>query len=417
MKLFRGKTFVWSEPWFFCQRIRDRSDWLKALLPALLVSCGLAALLLFRGVNMAWWWTILVALGGGAAVQLGIEAAFLRRDISIDETRIEAFGNAGQFTSYASYPIPQITWLELRRPEEIGMRFGMLVLRTSTDGGVIGIPTSISLEQLARTLHRMGVPVALSGWAAPSDAERDAPEFVYSAAPEAPLENARVDSVPEGDRNLMPMADMLIALVIGCWFVLLWLGLMGWVGVYLYQQRQVLGIWTILASAVFMFASLTIPFGYYELFGDYSSAQYLIGAARKRVQARSESVIRSFEDRTFAVEIIRRDTWGGIAPKVIDFGFLQVEPDRRRIVYEGNAERWTVPLAAVKRCHVEEVQYGTAGESATGELRAFVVLEVQTSAGSHEAVLRVADKEIGKATDNRRLRKARELFEAITQDV
>ncbi len=92
----------------------------------------------------------------------GSRPAFLRRDISIDETKIEAFGNAGS-SPRMSYPIPQITWLEIRRPDEIETRFGMLVLRTSTDGGVIDPDVDLTFEQLARTLHRMGFPLPLSG--------------------------------------------------------------------------------------------------------------------------------------------------------------------------------------------------------------------------------------------------------------
>lgn len=53
-----------------------------------------------------------------------------------------------------------------------------------------------------------------------------------------------------------------------------------------------------------------------------------------------ESLTKSFDGDVFAVELIERETWDKMAPKVIDFGFLRVEPDREQILYEGNLERW-----------------------------------------------------------------------------
>jgi len=82
MKLFKKKHFVWTEPWCFCQRIRDRGDWLRAIIPALLACVGVSILLvLARGGNLIWWQIALIGLAAGAVVQLGVEAAYMRRDL------------------------------------------------------------------------------------------------------------------------------------------------------------------------------------------------------------------------------------------------------------------------------------------------------------------------------------------------
>jgi hypothetical protein len=151
--------------------------------------------------------------------------------------------------------------------------------------------------------------------------------------------------------------------------------------------------------------------------GDYLSASYLIRVARSRIQTRSAALINSFDEKTFSVELIQRETWEAVLPKVVDFGFLRVEPDHQRILYEGNLEHWIVPFSAIKTCKIEEIQYGTGGESTTGELRCFVAFAFQKDSGPFEIGLRVADKDMGKNSDTRRMRKAVELFEYLVAGI
>jgi hypothetical protein len=413
MKLFRKNKFVWMEPWFFCQRVRDRGDWIRAVIPAILGCAGISVLLLFvRGGALQWWQIALCGLGLGAVIQLGIEAAYMRRDISIDEDSIEAFGNAGQITSYAKFALKDIIFLEIRRGEDIGKPFAMIVLRTPSSGHIIGVPKSIHLERLAQTLAKLNVPVTLSGWEPAIDPEIENPYF-YAVPEGTRLQVANVDSIPEVERNLTQLPEMLVALVMGVWPFFIWMGLAAYGTYYVYQQWQALSIWTIAVAGIAGFASLTIPFGYYASIGDYLSARHLINVARGRVLQRASSLVKSFDEKVFAVELIQRETWGAMAPKVVDFGFLITEPDSRRMLFEGNKERWIVPAGAVSKLKIEEVQFGTAGESANGELRCYVVLTYQKQSEPFEIGMRVADKEPGKNTDSRRMSKAVELFEYL----
>lgn len=403
---------VWTEPWFFCQRIRDRSDWIRALAPAVLAFVGITTLLLFFAVaKIQWWQAVLLGLGVASAVQFGIEAAYMRRDISLDDEDLEAFGNAGQVTSYYRYPLKDIIAIEIKRGEEIGFPFAMLVLRTNNSGGIVGIPKSISLERVATILHRLGAPVALSGWVPLEEGES---EYIYTADEIAKFSSMTVIAIPEAEQNLTPLPNMLLAVVIAGWLLVVWLGLIIWGGVYLYQHRADYSIWTIICAAIAMFASLTIPFGYIEIVGDYWAANYLISVGKKRVKTRAAALITTFDETAFCVELLNRDQWAAGAPKVADFGFVRVDEHRSQILYEGNKERWFVPFSAVRLVKVEDVQYGTAGESATGQLRCYVVFEAQRESGPFEIGFRNAEKEIGKTTDSRRLRHAVDLFEYLT---
>jgi|GEM_PF-2195195 len=410
MKPFWKKNFVWTEPWFFCQRIRDRADWFRALIPAVLGTIGVAVLVYVAQGNKLGLACIPIGLMAGAAIQLAIEAPFLRRDAWIDDKAIEVFGNAGQFTSFSSIPLHAITSAELRRSEEIRLPFSMLVIQMNNSGSVIGIPRTIRLEQLAGTLHRLKVPVILSGWQPPTSDSDPQNEYDYHAPADQQPQPAQIDSIPEGERNLTPMPNMLLALFMAIWPFFIWMAVMGWVGYLTYQNWQALSFWLIACGAIAAFASLTIPFKYYEIVGEYLSAHYLIGVAQNRIGQRVGALITEFDERTIPVEQIQRETFAALAPKVIDFGMLTVDAPRQRILYEGNLERWVLPFSSVIACRVEEVQYGTAGESATGQLRCFVVFTFQKESSPYEIGLRVADKELGKETDNRRMRKAAELY-------
>jgi hypothetical protein len=408
------KKFVWSEPWFFCQRVRDRQIWIKALIPAVAATVGVAVLLFFFAkIRLPWWEIILLSVGLGLMIQLFIEAAFLRREVTITETDFEVFGQAGQATSFESHQLLLINHLEIRRAEEINKPFAMVVLRTLTGGTIAGVPKSISLERLADTLHRLNVPVILSGWE-PSEEVGVSNERKFLAAEDARLIPATVESIPEAERNLNPVPDMVLALIMGVGPFLLWFGLIVWEGVYLFQNRNVLSIWGIIVAAIAGFFSLVIPITYYEMFGEYIAGGYLVRKGRERAGKRAANLIQSFDDKTIAVETIQRDMFDAMAVKVSDFGFIQVDRNRRRVLYEGNKERWTIPAESIRRCAVEEVQYGAAGQSATGKLRCYVVLEFLKDDAPFEIGLRVADVDFGKATDARRLQKATDLFEEIT---
>ncbi|MBN9521118.1 hypothetical protein J0H58_21795 [bacterium] len=413
MKLFNKKRFVWSEPWFFCQRVRGGAGWARAVLPGVLIGGGVAVLLVVAAPGGQPWWLLAGAgLALGLVVQFGLEAAQARREVSIDDDAIEAFGNAGQFTSHTRLPLARVTAVRIRRAEEVGRSFALLVVELPGSFGVIGVPPSVRLDRLARTLHEMNVPVTLAGWEPVADAAGEANTYTRPAG--TAVTPTRVEEIPEPDRNLTQPADMIVALLMSVWPVFIWLGVVAWAGVYAYQNWAELSIWVIGIGAVGLFGALTIPFGYFSVIGDYLSARHLIRAAKTRVQQRGESLIRSFDEKVVSVELVRRDTWGSAAPKVTDFGFLAVEPDRRRVVFEGNRERWVVPFSAVTHCRIEEVQYSTAGESVTGELRCFVVLGFEQESGPVEVGLRVADKEPGKNTDTRRLSKAVDLFDYLT---
>jgi hypothetical protein len=289
----------------------------------------------------------------------------------------------------------------------------MLVLRLAKSGGIVGIPNSVRLERLALVLHELNVPVTLSGWQPPATPGASQDDYVYSRSGTTE-QVASIESVAEVDQNLTPVPNMILALLMAGWLMIVWLGLLAWGGYYLFQNRQVFSIWTILTSAIIMFASLTIPFTYIEMFGDYFSANYLIRVAKRRASWRGTSLVKSLDGQLKCVEMIPRENWAAPHAKVVDFGFLQVETSRELILFEGNKERWTIPFAAVSHCKIEEVQYGTGGDSITGQLRCYVVLTFQRDSGQFEIGLRNAAKDIGKNSDSRRMSKAVELFEYVT---
>ena len=204
MKLFAKNKFVWTEPWFFCQRIRDSKVWLWAVLPAILVALIITVALFFEGrQNMDWWKIIGLGLAAGLVVQFGMEAAYLNREVTIDDDSIHAFGNAGQITSSQNFPLSQITAVQIRRSNEIGFNFSMLIIDLGAKRGIVGIPNSIRLERLAQTLHQLKIPVTLSNWTPAVDLDWDQNQYVYIAPETPPPQLAKVAAIPVATRGCL----------------------------------------------------------------------------------------------------------------------------------------------------------------------------------------------------------------------
>jgi hypothetical protein len=86
---------------------------------------------------------------------------------------------------------------------------------------------------------------------------------------------------------------------------------------------------------------------------------------------------------TFFVEVVPRNNWGKMmAETATDVGFLQIDPRRGEIRFEGDIERYRIPAAAIADCRLEQV----AAASADSQIVYFmVVVSGQTASGPWEA--------------------------------
>jgi hypothetical protein len=86
---------------------------------------------------------------------------------------------------------------------------------------------------------------------------------------------------------------------------------------------------------------------------------------------------------TLFVQVVPRKNWGRLmAETASDTGFLQIDPRRRELRFEGDVERYRIPAAAITRCELANYS-SSAGNSLVNYW--VVVIQGQTAAGPWEA--------------------------------
>jgi hypothetical protein len=148
------------------------------------------------------------------------------------------------------------------------------------------------------------------------------------------------------------------------------------------------------------------------LIGQFVEKSFLISMGRKSLRTRTEPLVDADDEAVFAVSLFTRESWTKMLMKEADFGFLQFNRRKRALVFEGNKERWTIPVTALTALRVEEAGVGTEGAEPT-EIRYFVVIGTHRDGEMWETGMILARTQWG--IDNAKARRARmgELFEEL----
>ena len=111
---------------------------------------------------------------------------------------------------------------------------------------------------------------------------------------------------------------------------------------------------------------------------------YLMAVARREIKRRPDAIVEP-DAGSQLVSIIPRENWNrAMSRNARDTGFLVVDAARREIRFEGDNERYRIPVDALLSCDVvKSVFLSTAKPTAPGYF--MVVLQVQTASGMFEA--------------------------------
>jgi hypothetical protein len=118
----------------------------------------------------------------------------------------------------------------------------------------------------------------------------------------------------------------------------------------------------------------------------FLSFPYLRSHARSVVRRRPGPWVDPDDPDAELVDVVPRENWGKLMVETAsDVGFLLVDGERGEVRFEGDHERWRVPVGSIQSCVVEEVAYaaGSAGETRVY----FVVLEARRKKGVLEVPL------------------------------
>lgn len=374
MALFNKTEIGWSEPLFFLIRIREGWGWRNRILIAL----G-SAILIFLAMflTQAGMRTHLeeaaIALAAGVFILFLMDYGNLQREISVHKDSIIVTSTMGK-NWFTTIEYDRIESISLTRPEEWQRTYGGMILNFGDgEGFMIAVPTKVSLDTLANILNRLEQSVELSGWE-PSDSDtRIQVKDDLELDPEEAV--GHIDTHPIGDQEVKLNSgfDMAIQIVIALWPLLLVPGGSVWLGIDIYQNKEELSWLNIGLRIGGVFVLFIISFIYLMRVGQFVAAAYGVSVARKNMRSRAESLFDAAEENLVTVELFERESWTKVTAMAVDFGFLKLDRDRKQLRFEGNKNRWTMPLSALQTCRIEESIVGAEGEQGA-EKRYYVVL-------------------------------------------
>lgn len=117
--------------------------------------------------------------------------------------------------------------------------------------------------------------------------------------------------------------------------------------------------WFLVGGIVLVITTL-----YAAWFGDYLPSLYLLGKSKAVTATRFDAVITPDEPDIVYMQVIPRAHWGKLmVENALDVGFLKLDSQRKLVLYEGDLERWSVPLASIASWNIEEFCIGPSDQS------------------------------------------------------
>jgi hypothetical protein len=401
MGIFQAdKTLLtWQEPFLFAARTRDRRGWTWR---------GVLALVIFIGMMLAFaaernWGARRrnFSLAGATALSAVIglfltamlDATGLNRQITISKQRITAFGNAGHHVSMENWSLSNVHWIRLWRPPDFQRTFGAMDIQTSRGLHRVGVPAKMSMSRIADALHHEGVRVILSDWEpAPEPTAAPVSRREGLAVPEATTTaSARIERLPEyeSSRILSPfhfrfaltlsMGPFVVALIAG-------IGLLG----YGIVQTMILRRPASLADAATIVGGIGLLVGgfWYGLrLSNLVPSLYIFSVARSVIGQRPGTQFDPTDSEVVYIDVIPRANWGKVLLRHFsDTGLLKVDALSRAILFEGDLERWRVPISSLRSVAVESYRPAGHVEGQEGGERYFVtVIRANVNGESWEA--------------------------------
>ncbi|NQT14920.1 MAG: hypothetical protein HQ582_19350 [Planctomycetes bacterium] len=379
----------WTEPAFFGASMRTRAGWILR---------GLLFLAVFGGMLFGWYadqrWGNGPRMGpiGATLLNLGI-AAFLTgmleisqvgRQISISDDSVSMIGFTA-FISMGTWALRSIREAELVRPEELEKPFAAMVLHRKAKPVMLGIPAAVSLPKVAAALHSVGIPVTLSGWSADVAEDTPPPAILPPEAAEVPVGSARrwTEIAQSGKALSFPHSWIAptVSLGPGILAFAYTVGMMA----YLYFYRHGMPNLQLVLLGGSALVAMMLGAGWWELFSTRLTGKYQLMTCKGVVRRRQDRLVAPDDPDTTFVGVVPRPNWTPLRrDQLSDVGFLRVDRQRRRILFEGANQRWEIPADALAACDIERIA-GLKGEGDEPDGRFVVVLAARMDDSAWEA--------------------------------
>jgi hypothetical protein len=413
MNLFGKRAFAWNEPLFFLQKIRTWRDWFTIGGP--LIGFGLVVSLILFLAGSSWWLSLSLGLGFGLLCWFAIEFGAWQRRAELEESAIRVYAGGGKLEMQWHYPLALLSDVAISRKGERDPRFAFLHFVHNGSFAAVGLSDDIRLERLALALHRLNVPVSLSGWLPPNELHGLENEFAFAPDCHKSEVPVRVTAIPQSDRCDPGPGEMISALVVALGPLLLFVISLIAIVVWAIMNWKDVTSLHFVGAIVFFIAGAWLTGTYYESVGEYWANRILMSATLARLRKRAGVIVDIDHAESVPVSLYAKSAWGETLLKSADYGLLYADANRGMLLYEGNKERMEIPKEAIQTIRIQEVQHGGAGETAFGELRCFVAIAMNRPDWPEEVGLVTATPMRGKNTDARRFRVAGDLYDRIVR--
>jgi hypothetical protein len=181
------------------------------------------------------------------------------------------------------------------------------------------------------------------------------------------------------------------------------------VGVVLFRNWTVMSVLDKCLYGGGALIAIAAAFMYLVKIGQFVAASYGIRVARNKMQTRPNAMFGGMEDDLLTVEIFDRPSWTATIAKSSDYGFLRIDRQQSRLLFEGNKFRWTLPISALTACRIEESIVGSEADP-NAERRYYVVIAAPKNGETWEAGMVYTRTELGNDTPESRYKRAQLLF-------
>ncbi len=414
MGLFERKRFVWNEPWFFQQRIRTATEWLRIALFLLLAAAAIFAIFFWAapaGGPLDWLRNLGISLAAPLVLWVYMDGVIARRQAALWDDKLIVNTDNGRFSSSDSYKLLEIAGARIVLPEESEWPSAVLFFFYQNEPHAIGIEREVNLKRMAKALHQAGVEVDLDGWH-PDHESAIEKEFRWQADPESVLDRASLDPLPPGTPGLFSVDAMVLSLFYQLTALVLALAAIVGSVYYCYQNWNILDPVNLMVAIVVSIGSLYVAGYITDRFGLAAGSKVLVRSAKRQILKRDGLEIDPGANEMVPVAIIARNQFGKTIMKIREQGFLQADTVGQRMLFEGKKERWCIPLHAIRSVAIEEVHTGTPGQSTTGQMNYFVIVKFDADE-DQEFGFRYDDREYGKHNEITRAQGAIRLYEVF----
>ncbi|MBT4867386.1 MAG: hypothetical protein HON53_19965 [Planctomycetaceae bacterium] len=414
MKLFSSTQISWAEPWFFLIRIREAWGWRRRILLAIGISIVMFLGIYFLGNQIGGLpGTIGISLAAGYVLVALLDVGNVQRDVTVYDDRIVVSSSMGRGWS-ETFKFDAVNGIQLMHPADWGKPYGGMLIAVTNDTFLVAVPNKVPLGALANILDRLGLAVTLTDWE-PSDSDTR-----VGITDEIELDPASVhgeiDIQPVEDHEGPLLAPWQIAIQVVIGLGPLFLALIGAivVGVILFRNWEAMSVLDKSLYGGGAFIAVVTAFVYLILVGQFIAASYGISASRKRMQTRPNAMFGGMEDDLVVVELFARESWTATVSKSTDFGFLRIDRQQAKLLFEGNKFRWTLPISALATCRIEESIVGSEADE-NADKRYYVVIEAGNNGESWETGMIYTRTELGNDIPESRYNRAQLLFTQLAE--